>query len=67
LWDDGYYLEDVDAAARSKVFATGYGCAGDNELGSCMRVFRGFEVEGSNAQGEFVGLERVARGLSYVD
>jgi hypothetical protein len=67
LWDNGYDLEDVDTAARSKVFATGYGCAGDNELRACVRVFRGFEIEGADTKGEFVGLEGVAGGFSYVD
>ena len=61
--DNGYNFEDVDATTRGEVLAAGYGCAGDNELGACMRVFGGFEIEGVDAEGEFVGLEGVACGF----
>ena len=68
MWDDGYDLEDVDAATRGEVFATGYSGAGDDELGAGVGVLGGFEVEGADAEGEFVGVEGVAEGwgISFV-
>jgi hypothetical protein len=44
LGDYRYDLEDVDAATGREVFAAGYGCAGDDELGAGVGVLGCFQV-----------------------